>query len=135
MTTKRTPRRYWDENGRLEASYRKLWKALVPGSGNCETVEGEYLRAAGKIYYRYYNDGDEVDYGDEERNPCTQAHTFLREHGPRSAVLARILTTLEAERGKPYERALEQLIDFLIRWILTKKGSYTPNDQNLDYLA
>ena len=52
------PHAYWSNAGALQAEYDKLYNELVPSSGKADTVEGEVLRAASKIYYRHYNDGD-----------------------------------------------------------------------------
>ena len=49
---------YWDGSGRLQAEYDELYNQLVPASGAAETLEGEVLRAASKIVYRHFNDGD-----------------------------------------------------------------------------
>ena len=49
---------YWNGTGRLQAEYDELYNQLVPASGAAETLEGEVLRAASKIVYRHFNDGD-----------------------------------------------------------------------------
>ncbi len=38
--------------------YLKLYKELVPSWGPSDTIEGEALRGAAYIGYRWYNDGD-----------------------------------------------------------------------------
>lgn len=52
------PSLYWSNAGRLSNEYNELYNKLVPSSGKADTIEGEVLRAASKIYYRHYNDGD-----------------------------------------------------------------------------
>ena len=47
---------YCDENGLYQAEYEKLW-SCVPSVGSCDTMQGELIRAAGKIYHDYYNNG------------------------------------------------------------------------------
>lgn len=49
---------YWNEKGRYQKMYNKLYKKLVPDRGCASTSDGELLRVISKIYYRYYNDGD-----------------------------------------------------------------------------
>ena len=61
VTLKDEPSAYWDGTGRLSKEYNELFAKLVPGSGPAKTIEGEVLRAASKIYYRHYNDGDEFN--------------------------------------------------------------------------
>lgn len=48
---------YWCGTGAHEKLYRRLFKLLVPKSGNADTAQGELLRAMSKIYYDYYNNG------------------------------------------------------------------------------
>ena len=52
---------YWNGTGRLQAEYDELYNQLVPASGAAETIQGEVLRAASKIVYRHFNDGDEFN--------------------------------------------------------------------------
>jgi hypothetical protein len=50
----------------------ELFEKLVPRSGSCKTLEGEFVRAFCKLRYRYFNDGDIPDegYGIETCGPC-----------------------------------------------------------------
>ena len=38
-------------------------KSLMPPSGKAETVAGEIIRAADRIHYRWWNDGDKINVG------------------------------------------------------------------------
>lgn len=49
---------YWDETGKYQKEYDRLWKAHVPKSGECETTEGELIRAIGRLFYEYCNNGN-----------------------------------------------------------------------------
>ena len=55
-----------------------LFDALVPGSGHADSLGGELLRAAERIAYRYYNDGDMAGegYGRETVNPAVRYMKF-----------------------------------------------------------
>jgi hypothetical protein len=55
------PRTYWNGTGALQKEYEALYEKLVPAQGAAETIEGEVLRAASKIVYRHFNDGDEFN--------------------------------------------------------------------------
>lgn len=55
------PSTYWSGKGQLQKEYEALYDQLVPASGAADTIEGEVLRAASKIVYRHYNDGDEFN--------------------------------------------------------------------------
>lgn len=58
----------------------KLFDELVPKSGKAESLAGELVRAASRICYRFFNDGDMVGvgYGKETCNPAAR---FLLSHG------------------------------------------------------
>lgn len=53
-----------------------LFNELVPSSGKCDSLAGEIIRAASRIGYRFYNDGDQlgIGYGKET---CNAAGRFL----------------------------------------------------------
>lgn len=55
------PANYYHGTGQYTEQYNELYDKLVPSSGKADTVEGEVLRAASKIVYRHYNDGDEFN--------------------------------------------------------------------------
>lgn len=55
------PSLYWSGKGPLQNEYNELYEKLVPSQGAADTIEGEVLRAASKIVYRHYNDGDEFN--------------------------------------------------------------------------
>jgi len=122
-----TKRTFWNNNSAVQAAYNSLWKKLVPDQDHCKTVEGEMLRAASKMYYRYYNDGDKVQlYPEEgERNSATSAHAFLTTVCP--------LNIKTFSKSKDYEKSLEKLLVKVVCFIRNKKGKYTPN-LDLDYL-
>jgi hypothetical protein len=56
-----TPHTYYSGTGQLQKEYDALYAELVPSMGKADTIEGEVLRAASKIIYRHYNDGDEFN--------------------------------------------------------------------------
>ena len=48
---------YWNGKGKLQEQYTQLADELIPASGGCETLGGEVLRAATRIYWDAYNNG------------------------------------------------------------------------------
>lgn len=52
-----TIKNFWDKSHDLSAIADEKFKALVPGVGQCETLQGELLRASSKIGYDWYNNG------------------------------------------------------------------------------
>lgn len=49
---------YWNKEGLYEAEYNELYDALVPASGMANTLFGEVVRAASRLGYDYYNNGN-----------------------------------------------------------------------------
>jgi hypothetical protein len=49
---------YWNNNGAYQVEYDKLWKELVPSSGSCDTLHGELIRATGRLFYEFCNNGN-----------------------------------------------------------------------------
>ena len=110
-------------NALLEKRNEVLFAKLVPGSGNCETLEGETLRAVNRLCYRWSNDGDYwyEGYGTETAG-C--AETFLRRHSPVN-VTAELDASL-SKREDAYEEALEAVVEKVLTYI-EGRTTYTPN--------
>jgi hypothetical protein len=49
---------YWNSNGAYQEEYDRLWNELVPASGPCPTINGELVRAAGRLFYEFCNNGN-----------------------------------------------------------------------------
>ena len=64
---------FWDQTHPLSKQSEELFEQLVPGSGNCQTLQGELLRASMKIGYDWYNNGWGC-------NNWSGAVVFLRDH-------------------------------------------------------
>ena len=64
---------FWDKTHPLAEKAEALFEQLVPNSGNCETLQGELLRASSKIGYDWYNNGWGC-------NNWSGAVIFLRDH-------------------------------------------------------
>ena len=48
---------YWDNCGRYQEDYDRLFPQLVPKVGNADTKDGELLRSISKLYYDLFNNG------------------------------------------------------------------------------
>lgn len=96
--------RYWSGNGKYQDEYSNLYDKLVPREGKSDTVEGELLRAVGKIIYRHGNDGDNFSHG---------SYNWI-------------------EKYVGEFKTLDEMADKVIEHILSKKGDYTPN--NVDWV-
>ena len=56
---------YWNENGKYQPEYDRLYEKYVPAKGPADTPQGNLLRLMSKLYYRCYNDGD-TNFGVDE---------------------------------------------------------------------
>ena len=85
-----------------------LFEELVPASGKADSLAGELVRAASRIGYRFFNDGDQlgIGYGKETCNP---AGRFLIKKAPKEiADLVAGLWGMYSEAG--YEAVLDILV-------------------------
>lgn len=48
---------YFDGTSTHQAQYDQLFDSLVPARGEADTVKGEALRVASRIYYDWFNNG------------------------------------------------------------------------------
>ena len=56
--------------------WAEMERRLMPGSGKADTVAGEIIRAADRIWYRWYNDGDKINVG-YGRETCNGTARYL----------------------------------------------------------
>jgi hypothetical protein len=115
----------------------ELFEKLVPRSGSCSTLEGEFVRAFCKLRYRYFNDGDIPDegYGIETCGPCA---IFLESEGEAckydplwysaKALTQDVLGNEVSYAFGHYEEALENLENVLCTVLtpLVEAGDLTP---------
>ena len=92
-----------------------LFSELVPYIGKAHSLAGEITRAAGRIGYRWANDGDQIGigYGKETCNPAAR---FLLIHGSKDIqILVTILWGL-SDYNK-YSTVLDQMIGKVVDYI------------------
>ncbi len=98
-----------------EKKMEALFNELVPRIGKADTLAGEILRAAGRISYRWSNDGDQIGVG-YGKETCNAAARFLLIHGNKDIqVLVTVLWGL-SDYGK-YSATLDQLIGKTVDYI------------------
>lgn len=122
---------YWNENGKYQKEYNKLYNSLVPDTGNCNTLEGEMLRATSRIYYRYFNDGDMVQETMEEYmrdSSALNAFGFLYHCHETRSICKELLKT---QNDDEYENKLEELADFVISLLIDKDGKFYKSNVNM----
>ena len=92
-----------------------LFNELVPRIGKADTLAGEILRAAGRISYRWSNDGDQIGIG-YGKETCNAAARFLLIHGNKDIqILVTILWGLSDYTR--YSDTLDQLIGKTVDYI------------------
>lgn len=116
----------------LEDRNEVLFKKLVPMSGNCDTVEGELLRAANRLCYRWFNDGDYwyEGYGCETAGP---AESFLRQHSPKDIreKVRGVLSRSDGKREDEYEKCLSELMETVLGYIEGRGETTAPNSLDM----
>ena len=122
MTEEDINQTYWNHRGKYQKAYDHFYNKLVPSSGQASTPEGELLRIISKIYYRYHNDGDEYwDMIEDGYLKITEVED----------IESRFLSSLENDLyGINYERALEEMADRSIRYVILKNSK---EDKILNY--
>jgi len=90
-----------------EERINDLFEELVPASGKADSLAGELVRAAARIGYRNYNDGDHVGigYGKETCNPA--ARFLIKKGNKEVSDLAAALWGIENDT------AYDKLVDIL----------------------
>lgn len=115
---------YWNSNGKYQNEYERLYDALVPASGNCETREGEMLRASSRLYYRYFNDGDMVlELMPEYMQECSalNAAAFLYHQ---AETRERIKELLNSKDENEYIAKLEEIANVVIQFVSSRNDKY-----------
>ena len=125
---------YWERNGKFQEDYDTLFDKLVPTEGKSESLQGEVLRAASRLYYRWFNDGDKIEY--QGPLPCygtsvVNAFGFLIEYAAdNNEKLHMLLNDLMAAKSdEEYEEILEEIADEAI--LIAKTEPLIPNDKNM----
>ena len=90
-----------------ESRLDRLFDELVPASGKADSLAGELIRAAARIEYRFFNDGDRIGLG-YGRETCNPAARFLKERGDR-----KIAACINALWGLDDDGVYEEFLDTL----------------------
>jgi len=108
-------------------------KRLVPMNGNCTTLRGEVLRAANRIDYRLYNDGDKVGsgYGHQTCDPA--ARFIIKKLGgnPKFGFTKTFQNLLDGNYGlskERYAKLVERMVDRIDRYMTSIPE--TPNTED-----
>ena len=98
-----------------ETRLNRFFEELVPLSGKAETRAGELVRAAVRIDYRFFNDGDQIGkgYGNET---CNAAARFLMKHADETTA-AIVKALWEVSSDQAYETLLDIMIQLVCDYI------------------
>ena len=130
---------YWNGNGKHQELYDAQWQELVLINGNAGTVQGEVLRAASRLYHRWFNDGDRIEEHGQITDSSAEnawgflhlAHTLLHEGEGKDALKAIAEIVADAALAKSeegYEEALERLADAATLYAATRPLVTTDED-------
>ena len=130
---------YWNENGKHQATYAAQWDELVPATGKAGTMQGEVLRAASRLYYRWFNDGDRIEQNGPRPDSSAEdawgflhnAHELLKGGEGKDALKAIADLAVAAALARTedaYEEALERLADAATLYAATRP--LVPTDED-----
>lgn len=122
------------ENENPEKRLENLFDQLVPPSGKADTVAGEIVRAACRIGYRSFNDGDHIGVG-YGRETCNPAARYLMEQA--GGMVEKIIADeLWGETdSQRYDAALAEMNCAVVEYLDEHPElASTPNDEDMwDY--
>lgn len=110
---------------KAQEQFLKWFIQYVPNDGKCETLGGEFLRAFGKLNYRWHNDGDKF-YEKNGVETCGSAAIFLMNNGFNLA-----LKDMMYRNDKEYEEKLNKLMVEIICCLTLNPHAFTI-DNNTD---
>lgn len=129
---------YWNSKGLLQAEYDKQWEELVPGSGRCDSLQGEILRASSRLYHRYFNDGDRIEeHGYFPGSSAENAWGFLHKEGKKNlsvhwkmeSIVNDVENLAQAKDDDEYEELLEKLANDATEF--AKSRPLVPNELDM----
>jgi hypothetical protein len=115
--------------------FDKLFDKLVPREGKAKTVEGEIIRAAAKVGYRWNNDGDKFYFGYGAETAGASATYLLKCGIEGMAKLISGASNLAHDKSSDaaYRKFIEAMAKLVVDYVESKDGKYTKNTKdNLD---
>ena len=85
-----------------------LFDELVPPSGKCDSLAGEIIRAASRIGYRFFNDGNQLDIGYGKETCNAAGHFLIKRTNEKIADIVSGMFGLYSE--EKYENRLKDLL-------------------------
>lgn len=124
---------YWNNTGKFQLEYNALTE-LVPKVGSAGTVEGEMIRAIGRLYYNYYQTGlkDNTSGAVNYLFDCDIAYNLG---------LADVLFAIKLEcntgtvTGQNLDMAMEHMVDRVVSFVHANQGVYTISNVSVEQFA
>lgn len=120
---------YCWKNGKYQNAYTFLFTKLIPKNGSSVYPLGEALRLISKVYYRYYNDGDNyedcIEMGIISYPFCKPQFPFDNEYKELGDIL-----DIELDSGK-YEEAINIVLRHIMINLSNKYKIYNPDTNRL----
>lgn len=112
-----------------------LFDILVPSSGPADNLAGELVRAAMRIAYRWYNDGDHfyTGYGLETAGSSA---AFIADviGGPVKSTIMELTELYPEDSDSQYEAGINDIEDFVIKYIMDNPDTFgTETEDSRDY--
>ena len=127
-----------DDKHPLDPAYKDLWDRLVPSTGKCDTIEGELLRAASRIYHDYTCNGfgnnwtGALRFLDEEIGLKKSIRDALKRYA--NCRICKGGDYMYVEGKDPILAALDQLMETVVILVMAKDKdpvSFTPNTRDM----
>jgi hypothetical protein len=118
---------YWNNQGKHQKAYQELTNDLMSAHGKADTLHGELLRALGKIYYDYYNNG----MCNNTTGPCNFLKAKINFEGLVESAFKDIYIESSASGYTPMEMEvpLEMVADYVIEHIMSTENQ--PNSEDM----
>lgn len=119
---------YWNNEGAYQSQYDELYDKLVPSEGAAENLIGEVLRAASRLAYDYYNNGNmnacniieiEGEWIDDEDGGYQEDGELETEIDKFYANFIRLIREFGAVCGNSVEKDLNAIMDEIESIILS----------------
>ena len=123
-----------DKKQQIFARAEKWFDKIVPATGAAKTKGGEVMRAAMRLHYRYYNDGDTAfeEYG---ITTCWSSWAYLMDEAPQSMhdIVAglQFVSSGNYDCLDEYDNTLHLILDAVCDWLDSNADDCnTPNTED-----
>lgn len=138
---------YWNGEGVYRKEFTELTEKLMKPCGRCDTLQGEVVRAANRLYYEYFNNGNcnavNIEVRDDELYDYEEYHTIDGYYKNFLKIISDTVNTEECKTlckdiedfienigdnfGDEYVYMYDKLIDIVYLWAKDHEGGEIPN--------